>query len=135
MVASIPGIARVIKRSLQGDLYLIIIIVLVGAASFGLGRLSVIDEEREPVTIESSRETTAVEQGAAVLPAIQSRDSSASTEVAAGQYVASKNSDKYHFPWCSGAQRIKEENKVWFQSREEALAAGYTPASNCKGLQ
>lgn len=48
--------------------------------------------------------------------------------------VASKNGSKYHFPWCSGALRIREENKLVFGSREEALEAGYTPASNCKGL-
>jgi methylphosphotriester-DNA--protein-cysteine methyltransferase len=51
-----------------------------------------------------------------------------------GTYVASKSGSAYHFPWCSGAQRIKEENKVWFETKEEAELAGYRPASNCKGL-
>lgn len=50
------------------------------------------------------------------------------------KYVASKNSNKYHLPWCSGAARIAEENKIWFASKEEAAAAGYTPAANCKGI-
>jgi hypothetical protein len=50
------------------------------------------------------------------------------------KYVASKNSTKYHLPWCSGAARIAEENKVWFASKEEAAAAGYAPAANCKGI-
>lgn len=51
-----------------------------------------------------------------------------------GQLVGSKNGTKYHYPWCSGAERIKEENKIWFQSAEEAKRAGYTPAANCPGL-
>ncbi|MFH1608762.1 MAG: hypothetical protein ABH951_01935, partial [Patescibacteria group bacterium] len=51
-----------------------------------------------------------------------------------GLLVGSKNGTKYHYPWCSGALRIKEENKVWFNSMEEARQAGYTPAANCKGL-
>lgn len=49
-------------------------------------------------------------------------------------YVASKNSTKFHLPWCSGAKRISEENKVIYKSREEALAAGVKPAANCPGL-
>jgi methylphosphotriester-DNA--protein-cysteine methyltransferase len=49
-------------------------------------------------------------------------------------YVASKNGTKYHLPWCSGAQRIKDENKVWFKTKEDAEKAGFMPASNCKGI-
>lgn len=51
-----------------------------------------------------------------------------------GQYVASKNGEAYYLPWCSGVSRIKEENKVWFGSKEEAEARGYRPAKTCKGM-
>jgi len=49
--------------------------------------------------------------------------------------IASKNGTKYHFPWCSGAKRISEENKIVFASNTEAKEAGYEPSSNCKGLE
>lgn len=49
--------------------------------------------------------------------------------------VASKNGTKYHYPWCSGAKQISDKNKITFKSIEEARKAGYTPASNCKGLK
>lgn len=52
-----------------------------------------------------------------------------------GSIIASKNGSKYHFPWCVGAARIKESNKIWFSSEKEAKSAGYTPAKNCKGLK
>jgi hypothetical protein len=52
----------------------------------------------------------------------------------AGSYVASKTGTKYYLPWCGTAKRIKEENKVWFATKAEAEAAGYAPASNCKGI-
>jgi len=52
----------------------------------------------------------------------------------AGVFVGSKNGNKYHFPWCSGAKRISSKNAVWFSTKAEAERAGYTPASNCKGL-
>ncbi len=49
-------------------------------------------------------------------------------------FVASKNGTKYYYAWCAGVTKIKEENKVWFSTKEEAEKAGYTPAANCKGM-
>lgn len=54
--------------------------------------------------------------------------------LAKGKYVASKNGAAYHFPWCAGALKIKEENKLWFQTKGDAEKAGYKPAGNCDGL-
>jgi hypothetical protein len=51
-----------------------------------------------------------------------------------GMYVASKNGTAYHLPTCTGAKQIKEENKIWFASKEDAELAGYKPAKNCKGI-
>ncbi|MFA6273083.1 MAG: hypothetical protein WC673_01140 [Candidatus Paceibacterota bacterium] len=108
------------------DVFLATLIILVAFASFGLGRLSKIKTARVPVKIEQT------EQIAAVGKAI----GEVSSEVkSAGMYVASKNGAKYHFPWCSGAKSISEANKIWFNTVEEARAAGYTPAANCKGLE
>jgi micrococcal nuclease len=45
--------------------------------------------------------------------------------------VGSKNSDKYHQPDCQWSKRIKEENKVCFDSPEHAEAQGYQPAKCC----
>lgn len=51
-----------------------------------------------------------------------------------GKYVASKNGTKYYLATCSGAKRIKDENKVWFASVEDAKASGRTLSSTCKGM-
>ena len=64
----------------------------------------------------------------------ESSASSLKTDKAEGQYVASKNGTKYHLPWCSGAKRIGEANKIWFATKEAAEKAGYTPAANCRGI-
>ena len=47
--------------------------------------------------------------------------------------VASRasRSKLYHFSWCSGAKRIKETNKIWFNNEQEAIQTGYVLASNC----
>lgn len=49
-----------------------------------------------------------------------------------GAFVASRNGTKYYAPWCGTVARIKEENKVWFQTEQEAVAAGFGKAANCK---
>lgn len=140
---SIDNFSSKVKIFLQSEaahnLYIVLIIILVAFSSFGLGRLSAIEEGKEPISIEYPN----LQQGSVygAFPAVQSTSNdysegqtSPSATVGEKSFVASKNSDKYHFPWCSGAKRIKEENKVWFTTREEAKAAGYTPAANCKGL-
>jgi micrococcal nuclease len=48
------------------------------------------------------------------------------------KYVGSKKSDKYHYPSCKWAQKIKPENLVIFTSAEEALKAGYVPCKVCR---
>lgn len=118
---NIPEILQKSKTLINQDVYIIAIIILVGFAGFGLGRLSKTEELRVPIVI-----TQPQGQIAGTLLVVE--------ENAVGTFVASKNGTRYHFPWCSGAQRIKESNKVWFASKEEAIRAGYTPALNCKGL-
>jgi hypothetical protein len=108
-------------KSYEKDLILVAVIILVALISFGLGRLSKIGESRVPVTIENL--TGAVDN--AISPVSSAK----------GNYVASKNGTKYHYVWCSGAATIKEENKIYFSTAEEAQKAGYTPAANCKGLK
>lgn len=51
--------------------------------------------------------------------------------VVQGEFVGSKNSDKYHYPSCSYAESIKESNRVWFDSVQAAAAAGYVACKGC----
>ncbi len=48
------------------------------------------------------------------------------------KYIASKGSDVFHYISCSHAQRIKPENKIYFSTREEAIASGRKPCKVCK---
>ena len=112
------------------DFLTVSVVMLVGFASFGLGRLSKIEDGRIPIKIEYEQ-TVAVPQGGTA------ENSSDSTTLSAlpGAVVASKSGTKYHFPWCSGANTISEANKIWFATTDLARSAGYTPAANCKGLK
>ncbi len=113
----------------ENDIILVFVIVFVALIAFGLGRLSAISEKKTPITIENLSAATVV-----TTPALPAGRPDFVASTTAKLYVASKNGTKYHFPWCSGASTIKEENKIWFSSKEEAEKSGYTPASNCKGL-
>ena len=94
------------------------VIILVSLASFGLGRLSAFSEARPAVSVRQAASAGEVRE-----------------MTVGGAVVASRSGSSYHFPWCAGAQSIKEGNKVWFKDEEAARKAGYTPAKNCAGLE
>lgn len=48
-----------------------------------------------------------------------------------GQFVGSKNSNKFHKLACRYVAQIHDENKIYFQSRDDALAHSYLPCSVC----
>lgn len=144
-------------KSFLDDKYFVpIVIILIAIIAFSLGRISGIQEKRPPVNVISSDSaplTTLLQQEggtgkttqSAVSPnkikdqPLQNTATAASAVVGplnpGGQVVASKNGGKYHYPWCPGAKQISPQNLITFNSIEEARAAGYTPASNCKGLK
>jgi len=109
-------IAELLSLGKRRDIAAALVIILVGAASFGLGRLSKVEEGRG-VSIAVAPETAA---------------SAALQE--SGRYVASRNGTTYALPSCPSAKAISEANRVWFASSAEAERAGYRPAANCKGL-
>ncbi|MEW6770262.1 MAG: Ada metal-binding domain-containing protein [Bacillota bacterium] len=46
--------------------------------------------------------------------------------------VGSVYSNKYHYPQCRWALRIKRKNEIWFSSPEEAKRKGYVPCRECR---
>jgi hypothetical protein len=96
---------------------LIIIVFLVALASFGLGRLSALEDARPPVSITEAPS-----------------DTKPHAMVLGGLLVASRTGSTYYYPWCSGASKIAPANQVWFASEAAAQKAGYSSAKNCKGL-
>lgn len=112
------------------DLFLVFTIILVSIISFGLGRISILLPQKEPVqiingiTAKTADTPTPTKDPVPIITHTQSQ----------GKYVASKNGSYYYYPSCSGATRIKDENKIWFQTKEKAEKLGYKPAINCPGL-
>ena len=119
-----------ITDSLSNEIFVIFMIVLVGLAGFGLGRLSISEIKKQPISIENIKNNEMTASVSGSLKEITNENKNSG-----GMVVASKNGTKYHYPWCSGSKSINEANKVYFNSIEEAKKAGYEPASNCKGLK
>lgn len=51
---------------------------------------------------------------------------------ASGNFMASINGTAYYPIGCPSANRINEENIIWFGTKEEAEMQGYKPAKNCE---
>lgn len=114
------------REALKGDTALFIIFIVMMTISFALGFMA--GGEGKGAQNES---------GGVVITEGKLNTASASISVdslATGPIVASRTGSKYHLLSCSGAKTIKEENKVYFNTSAEAESAGYTKASNCKGL-
>jgi hypothetical protein len=115
----------------KNDLFTAALIFLVGLGSFGLGRLSAIWPDKQPIRIINR---SPLDDGVSTGDTGRNPQMAAIAAEVKGKFVASKNGKYYHFPWCPGALRIKGSNKVWFQTKEAAEARGYKPAGNCPGL-
>ena len=124
------------------DLLVALVVILASSASFGLGIYTAKDLNQtatEAFRIDDISTSTKEVLGASAMVATQKILETGTpgneTSVAqAGSYVASKNGTKYYLASCKGAKRIKDENKIWFTTLEEAKASGRTPASTCPGL-
>lgn len=116
---------RVSLQERLRPLFLALVIILTALLAFGLGRLSrggageAVRIEYNPLPTANNLPPTTASAASARVPR-------------AGEVVGSRSGSKYHYPSCPGAKQIKEENKIYFPSAEEAEKAGYTLAANCK---
>jgi hypothetical protein len=53
----------------------------------------------------------------------------ASTSLA---YIGNSNSLKFHADGCRAAQKINAANRVYFDTRDDAVSAGYVPCGICR---
>lgn len=114
---------------LRKPILLAVVVILAGSTALGLFQLFTVLKNKDHgrvimAQVIDSVTTDNVAQ-MAKLP----------TENAKQAYVASKNGKAYYLPTCGGVSRIKEENKVYFATKQEAESAGYRPAGNCPGLK
>lgn len=107
----------------------LLVVVLVGLSSFGLGRLSVIDTDNGYVSkLDNINPGIVKEEMGETYEPIKQIDNNTKEKM----YVASKNGKLYYTATCSGAKRISPKNEVWFASAIDAEKSGYELSSSCK---
>jgi len=111
-------------------------VLLVGSASFALGRISVLYHQEPlhiadgaPIEQRIQESLARLQEGSA--PSVSSSPADTATPPK-GAFVASSGGTKYYPIDCKTAQRISEENRVYFQTAEDAEAAGYSLTTACK---
>ncbi len=133
-----PEVGEKIKGFFRGqyfeDLAIVLAILLVGIFSFGAGRLSVLREEKRPITVDRTAltgETASLQD----LNDFEAKSKASLSETSTGgvgaPFVASRNGKRYYPKDCAAAKRISAANLVGFQTVEEAEQQGFTPAANC----
>ncbi len=122
-----PIISNWLESDKGKDILTVMIVILVGVGSFELGRLS----ERSPagkLKIEYNGEDlneAYKSQSANVL------DAFAIAKDEEKNFFASKRGKKYYPLGCSAGKTIKEQNRIYFKTGEEAESAGYSLSSSC----
>ncbi len=119
-------IKQFIESDKGKDILVVIIIILVGLGSFGLGRLSKNSDPdlkieytgQEANVIESISENTPISENF--------------QKTNLKNYFASNRGTKYYSLSCSAGKTIKEENRIYFNTSTEAQAAGYELSSACR---
>jgi hypothetical protein len=120
-------IKQFIESEKGKDIMVVLIVILVGLSSFELGRLSK-DKDFSGVKIEyltqDSIQTTNHESTTDRSKALSPSETK--------PFFASSNGSKYYYIGCSGGKTIKQENKIYFTTKEEAERAGYELSTSCK---
>ncbi len=127
------GVKQFSESDKGKDILVIIIIILVGLASFGLGRLSK-NDSNTGIKIKYN------EQGANIINSLQSLSNEKeeikklplATNINQNKFFASNRGSKYYTLGCSGGKNIKQENRMYFATSEDAERAGYELSSMCK---
>ncbi len=113
------------------DILVVFIVILVGLGSFELGRLSNTGSSSS-IKIQYNGET----QTANVLSSLKASNllvTSTNTQSSSlKKFFASSRGKKYYPVGCSAGNTIKQENRIYFNTREQAEKTGYTLSSSCR---
>lgn len=114
------------------DILVILVVILVGLASFGLGRLSK-EGSGGGLRVEYKDQAGNMAPVANALVGIRSLEmNSMSVQNSLGNFFASTRGKKYYPANCSAGKSLKPENRIYFDTREEAEGQGYELSSSCR---
>lgn len=128
------------------NILVIIIVILVGLSSFEVGRLSKANSSsgikiEYPAELQSQSaniisSVNSVSNPTKTTPKTTTNNTSQINQTSKQNteqiFFASNRGHKYYPLGCSAGKTIKQENRIYFATREEAEAAGYELSSSCR---
>ena len=115
------------------DIIVVLIVIMVGLGSFELGRLSK-ENDLQGIKIEYSDPNLAngITQTSNAISSAKVASLASSSNSTEKSFFASSRGSKYYTISCSAGKTIKQENRIWFTTGEEAERAGYTLSNSCR---
>ncbi len=123
-------------KKIEGFL-LIMSAILIGGSAYLIGNMNTLESNLSEIKIVypdniAVKEDVQIEEPQSQKTTTQSND--IKSDSVTGKIVASKNGKRYYYPNCGGINRIKLENRIYFDTNEQAESKGLTLASGCKAL-
>jgi uncharacterized protein YpmB len=114
---------------------LIISAILIGGSAYFIGKIQTLESRSNTIQVVYP-DAIAIKTDAINTPnqVVASINGAVETNSPIGKIIASKNGKRYYYESCSGINRIKPENRIYFDTKEQAEAKGLTLASGCKAL-
>ena len=140
---SIHNLKQKIKGFFKDNIDLIItplILIIVGISAFFLGRSSqsILDNNNIYIVNSKIGDRPETQSASSVVPLKQYINDNQNINTIKGSqepqnavYVASSRGKLYYRIGCGGSTKLSVANKLFFNTKEQAEAKGYTPAKNC----
>ncbi len=118
----------------QKDTLVSLIVVATGVSAFALGYYAGKDTASSSarVVFTESNKVAVLASAALAVDNESSVGDQATQNKTKTTVFGSKSGTKYYYSWCKTGNRVKLENRVYFESGEQAEKAGRTIAANCK---
>jgi hypothetical protein len=121
-----------------GGVLLIMSAILIGGSAYLIGNMNAPESNLSEIQIVYP-DAIAIQSDAKIENLNSDKNTNqpignTASTIATGKIVASKNGKRYYYPNCGGINRIKSENRIYFETKEQAEAKGLTLASGCKEL-
>lgn len=123
------------------NIMVVLIVILMGVGAFELGRLSKsgsssgikieYNGEVEPANVLSALKTSNLLS----TPKTASKSTPSGTisqPTGSKNFFASSRGTKYYPVGCTAGKTLKQENRIYFETRESAEKAGYVLSSSCR---
>lgn len=121
------AVIAMVKRQKNYIVSALLCALIAGIAAAGYATAQPVTKDDSPSAVHITRSPTDGAEASTVSP-----NGKSPSEAVQGAYTASSKAEKFHLPSCSAAGRISDENRVWFDTRDEAIAEGYSPCSMCE---